>query len=112
MLNAGLWSRVEGFDRAVRDARRALWLRGFPEPSSRAMGAHGEACPRRRYAAPRRGRGADRQASRARDALGAVAGMWRFEDGAIRLEEFAPLGRDARRQVEEEAERLAALFAG
>ncbi len=40
---------------------------------------------------------------------GAVAGKWRYEDGDVHLEPFDPLGRAARRELEEEAERLAAF---
>jgi hypothetical protein len=40
---------------------------------------------------------------------GAVAGTWRHEQGEIRLEPFEPLDRAARRQLEDEAERLAAF---
>jgi hypothetical protein len=42
---------------------------------------------------------------------GAVAGTWRLEDGRVRLEPFARLTRDVRRELEEEAERLAAFHA-
>ena len=42
---------------------------------------------------------------------GAVAGTWRYEGGGIRLHPYRPLDRSARRQVDEEAERLAALHA-
>jgi hypothetical protein len=38
---------------------------------------------------------------------GAVAGTWRFEGGRVQLEEFAPLDRAVRRELAEEAERLA-----
>jgi hypothetical protein len=38
---------------------------------------------------------------------GAVAGTWRFEGGRVRIEEFAPLDPKVRREVDEEAERLA-----
>ena len=40
---------------------------------------------------------------------GAVAGTWRYEDGRISVEEYAPLDRAARRAVAEEGERLAAF---
>jgi hypothetical protein len=40
---------------------------------------------------------------------GAVAGTWRYEDGEVRIEAFAPLPRSARREVREESERVAAL---
>ena len=42
---------------------------------------------------------------------GAVAGTWRHEHGAIRLEPFEPLDPAARRALEAEAERLAAFHA-
>ena len=42
---------------------------------------------------------------------GAVAGSWRHERGRVRLEPFGPLDRRARRDLEEEAERLAAFHA-
>jgi Winged helix DNA-binding domain len=42
---------------------------------------------------------------------GAVAGSWRHERGRVRLEPFGPLDRQARRDLEEEAERLAAFHA-
>jgi hypothetical protein len=42
---------------------------------------------------------------------GSVAGTWRFEDGAIRLQPFAPLDRADERALRAEAERLAALHA-
>ncbi len=41
---------------------------------------------------------------------GFVAGMWRVEDGRVVLEPFAPLSRSARREVEDEAERLEAFL--
>jgi DNA glycosylase AlkZ-like len=40
---------------------------------------------------------------------GSVAGTWRFEGGRVRLEEFAPLDKAVRRELAEEAERLAAF---
>jgi hypothetical protein len=40
---------------------------------------------------------------------GAVAGTWRHERGEVRLEPFEPLARAARRELEDEAERLAAF---
>jgi hypothetical protein len=40
---------------------------------------------------------------------GRVAGSWRREGGKVRLEPFAPLPRTARRDVEDEAARLAAF---
>jgi len=42
---------------------------------------------------------------------GAVAGSWRHERGRVRLEPFGPLDRRARRDLEQEAERLAAFHA-
>jgi hypothetical protein len=42
---------------------------------------------------------------------GMVAGTWRYEDGRIRLDPFAPLDAAAGQAVEEEAERLAAFHA-
>ncbi|HEU4424231.1 MAG TPA: winged helix DNA-binding domain-containing protein [Pilimelia sp.] len=42
---------------------------------------------------------------------GAVAGTWRYEDGHIATTEFHPLPRSVRREVGDEAERLAALHA-
>jgi hypothetical protein len=42
---------------------------------------------------------------------GAVAGSWRHDRGRVRLEPFGPLDRQARRDLEEEAERLAAFHA-
>jgi DNA glycosylase AlkZ-like len=41
---------------------------------------------------------------------GSVAGMWRVEGGRVLVEPFAPLARSARRDVEEEAERLEAFL--
>jgi hypothetical protein len=38
---------------------------------------------------------------------GAVAGAWRYEDGAIRLDPFERVDRAARRALNEEADRLA-----
>jgi DNA glycosylase AlkZ-like len=40
---------------------------------------------------------------------GAVAGTWRYERGRVPLEPFGRLDRAARRQLDDEAERLAAL---
>ena len=40
---------------------------------------------------------------------GTVAGTWRHERGEVRLEPFEPLARAARRELEDEAERLAAF---
>jgi hypothetical protein len=42
---------------------------------------------------------------------GAVAGTWRYEDGRIRLDPFERLSRGTRRELEDEAERLAAFHA-
>jgi Winged helix DNA-binding domain len=42
---------------------------------------------------------------------GAVAGAWRHERGRVRLEPFGPLDRRARRDLDQEAERLAAFHA-
>jgi hypothetical protein len=42
---------------------------------------------------------------------GVVAGTWKHEDGRIRVDPYEPLPAAARREVEEEAERLAALHA-
>jgi hypothetical protein len=42
---------------------------------------------------------------------GKVAGTWRYEGGRVRLEPFRRLGRDARAELEQEAERLAAFHA-
>jgi hypothetical protein len=42
---------------------------------------------------------------------GAVAGSWRHEQGQVRLEPFGRLDRQARRELDEEAERLAAFHA-
>jgi uncharacterized protein YcaQ len=42
---------------------------------------------------------------------GLVAGLWRFEDGKVKTEPFAPLPRTARRELEDEARRLAAFLA-
>jgi len=39
---------------------------------------------------------------------GTVAGLWRVEGEQIALEPFAPLPRTARRELEDEAARLAA----
>jgi winged helix DNA-binding protein len=40
---------------------------------------------------------------------GAVAGTWRYDRGRVRIEPFGRLDRAARRQLDDEAERLAAL---
>ena len=42
---------------------------------------------------------------------GQVAGTWRYEDGRVRLEPFGRLPRGVRAELEDEAERLAALHA-
>lgn len=42
---------------------------------------------------------------------GAVAGTWRYEDGRVRLDPFGRLPRLARRELEDEAEGLAAFHA-
>lgn len=42
---------------------------------------------------------------------GAVAGTWRYEKGRVRLAPFKPLPRAARRDLEDEAEKLAAFHA-
>jgi Winged helix DNA-binding domain len=42
---------------------------------------------------------------------GAVAGSWRHQRGRVRLEPFGPLDRQARRDLDQEAERLAAFHA-
>ena len=41
---------------------------------------------------------------------GVVAGTWHFEKGRIALEPFRRLARDARRELDAEAERLAELY--
>jgi hypothetical protein len=43
---------------------------------------------------------------------GAVAGTWRHQQGRVRLEPFEPLPGATRRQLEDEAERLAAFHNG
>jgi hypothetical protein len=43
---------------------------------------------------------------------GAVAGTWRYEGSRIRLEPYEPLPRRSRRDLEEEADGLAAFHAG
>jgi Winged helix DNA-binding domain len=40
---------------------------------------------------------------------GVVAGLWRTEGSDLRLEPFAPLPRPARRELEDEARRVAAF---
>lgn len=42
---------------------------------------------------------------------GAVGGTWRYEDGKVRLEPFAPLPREVRRELEDESKSLAAFHA-
>ena len=42
---------------------------------------------------------------------GAVAGSWRYERGRVRLEPFEPVPQAARRELEDEAQRLAAFHA-
>ena len=42
---------------------------------------------------------------------GEVAGIWRYDDGLVKLEPFRPLSRPVRAELEEEAERLAAFHA-
>jgi hypothetical protein len=42
---------------------------------------------------------------------GQVAGTWRFERGAVTISPFEPLSRRTRRELDEEAERLAAFHA-
>lgn len=42
---------------------------------------------------------------------GSVAGTWRYEDGGKRLEPFRRIDRATRRELDEEAERLAAFHA-
>jgi Winged helix DNA-binding domain len=42
---------------------------------------------------------------------GRVAGTWRHEDGRVRLDPFERISRDVRRELEAEAERLAAFHA-
>jgi hypothetical protein len=43
---------------------------------------------------------------------GAVAGTWRHEQGRVRLEPFEPLAQATRRQLEDEADRLALFHQG
>lgn len=43
---------------------------------------------------------------------GVVAGTWRYEKGRVGLHPFGPLPRVARRELEDEAQRLAAFHAG
>ncbi|HEX2118551.1 MAG TPA: crosslink repair DNA glycosylase YcaQ family protein, partial [Acidimicrobiales bacterium] len=42
---------------------------------------------------------------------GAVAGTWRYEKGKVHVSPFEPLPSSARREVDEEAARLAAFHA-
>jgi hypothetical protein len=42
---------------------------------------------------------------------GQVAGTWRYDDGHIRLEPFEPLAAPTRRELDREAEALAAFHA-
>jgi hypothetical protein len=42
---------------------------------------------------------------------GVVSGTWRYEKGRVKLEPFEKLARSTRRELEDEAERLAALHA-
>lgn len=42
---------------------------------------------------------------------GSVAGIWRWADASVQLEPFGPLEREVRRELDEEAERLAAFGA-
>jgi hypothetical protein len=42
---------------------------------------------------------------------GAVAGTWKYDRGAVRMEPFRPLDRSTRRELDDEAERLATLHA-
>jgi len=42
---------------------------------------------------------------------GAVAGSWRYEKGNVKLEPFGRLGKSTRRELDQEAERLAAFHA-
>lgn len=42
---------------------------------------------------------------------GAVAGTWRYEKGRVRLKPFGRLPREARSELDDEAERLAAFHA-
>jgi Winged helix DNA-binding domain len=42
---------------------------------------------------------------------GAVAGTWRYDQERVRLDPFGPLPRPARRELDDEAERLTALHA-
>ncbi len=42
---------------------------------------------------------------------GHIAGAWRYQDGRVKLDPFAPIPRKYRRDLEDEAERLAAFHA-
>jgi hypothetical protein len=42
---------------------------------------------------------------------GTVAGTWKFVRGSVRVEPFRKLGRGVQREVDDEAERLAAFHA-
>jgi hypothetical protein len=42
---------------------------------------------------------------------GRVAGTWRHEEGRVKLDPFDPIPRGARRDLDEEAKRLAAFHA-
>ena len=42
---------------------------------------------------------------------GVVAGLWNWKDGKVQLDPFAPLPRPARRELDDEARRLAAFLA-
>jgi Winged helix DNA-binding domain len=42
---------------------------------------------------------------------GQVAGSWRYEKGKVKLDQFAPVPRTARRDLQDEAKRLAVFFA-
>jgi hypothetical protein len=42
---------------------------------------------------------------------GRVAGTWRYEQGRVRLDPFEPVPRGVRRELDEEAKRLAAFHA-
>ena len=69
-----------------------------------------------RVSSPRStGRGSSRRRRRSRSRTflvdGAVAGTWRFDDGRVRWESFRRLDAGTRREVEDEAERLALLHA-
>jgi hypothetical protein len=42
---------------------------------------------------------------------GQVAGSWRYENGRVRIEPFRRVPKDARAELDDEAERLAAFHA-